>query len=43
MSSRAQIIGGSLRIRSAPGQGTTIIFEVPVRAVGPADLDPVSL
>jgi signal transduction histidine kinase len=43
MRSRAQIIGGSLRIRSAPGRGTTIIFEVPVRAVGPADLDPVSL
>lgn len=43
MSSRAQIVGGSLRIRSAPGQGTTIIFELPVRAVGPAELAPVSL
>jgi signal transduction histidine kinase len=43
MSSRAQIVGGSLRIRSAPGQGTTVIFEVPVGAVGLADPDPVSL
>ena len=43
MSSRAQMAGGSLCVRSAPGQGTTIIFEVPLRAPGPADRETVSL
>lgn len=39
MNSRAQIVGGSLCVRSAPGQGTTIVFEIPVRASEPADLE----
>jgi signal transduction histidine kinase len=43
MSSRAQMVGGSLHVRSAPGQGTTIIFEVPVRAPEPVSLDSLSL
>lgn len=30
MRSRAQLIGGSLTVRSEPGQGTTIVFAVPV-------------
>jgi signal transduction histidine kinase len=43
MSSRAQMVGGSLCVRGVPGQGTTIIFEVPVRTPEPVGLDPVSL
>lgn len=43
MRSRAQMCGGTLCVRSAPGQGTTIVFEVPVPAREPASLDPVSL
>jgi signal transduction histidine kinase len=40
MRSRAQMVGGSLHVRSAPGQGTTIVFEVPVHAPSAARLDP---
>jgi signal transduction histidine kinase len=40
MRSRAQMVGGSLRVRSAPGQGTTIVFEVPVHDPSAACLDP---
>ena len=35
MRERAAAIGGSLAIRSAPGQGTTIRLTVPLSAPGP--------
>jgi signal transduction histidine kinase len=41
MQSRAQMCGGTLLVRTAPGQGTTIVFEVPARTPQPTSLDPV--
>jgi two-component system NarL family sensor kinase len=32
MSERARLLGGTLELSSAPGQGTTIVVDVPVRA-----------
>lgn len=37
MRSRAQMVGGSLTVRSEPGRGTTIEFVVPVAAAAEAD------
>lgn len=36
MHSRAQMVGGSLCVRSAPGEGATIVFEVPVHPLSVA-------
>lgn len=30
MSERAELVGGALRVTSSPGEGTTIVFEVPI-------------
>ena len=29
-------MGGSLEARSLPGQGTTVLVDVPIRGMGPA-------
>ncbi len=31
MGERARLLGGELKVRSTPGKGTTILFEIPLR------------
>jgi signal transduction histidine kinase len=38
MNERLETIGGSLKIRSAPGEGTRLKIKVPVEAGGSAKL-----
>jgi signal transduction histidine kinase len=35
LAARAKLLGGTSRIHSTPGQGTMVVVEVPVAAVGP--------
>jgi signal transduction histidine kinase len=39
MRERAEIVGGSLEIESAPGRGTTVFFQVPCPSRGGARVD----
>jgi len=31
MGERARLLGGELKVRSTPGKGTTVLFEIPLR------------
>jgi signal transduction histidine kinase len=31
MGERASLLGGELKVRSIPGKGTTVLFEIPLK------------
>jgi signal transduction histidine kinase len=31
MGERARLLGGELKVRSMPGKGTTVLFEIPLQ------------